>query len=186
MDIDIDFKTDFDPLSLFKDWVRATVLKDGELTPHPCGIYLQKIAIDPMTGLAAIPYRQAEELGFYKLDFLHLSAYDIFESRDELLALASAEPNWDLLKLRTVVEDLFQLRKSFDVVDAVQPRSLLELSDVMALIRPGKRNLMDFYLKDREKGRRLIYAKTSEGYSFKKSHALSYAMVAKMQLCLLG
>lgn len=37
MDIDIDFKTTFDPKEVFKTCIPASVIKDGELVKHnPC------------------------------------------------------------------------------------------------------------------------------------------------------
>jgi len=66
MDIDLDLKTDFDPLDLF-DVVRASMVKNDKLAKHNVGVYFQSIPVDSMTGLAAIPYQQAEEAGYLKL-----------------------------------------------------------------------------------------------------------------------
>ena len=68
MDIDLDLKTDFDPLDVF-DAVRASMVKNNDLVKHNVGVYFQSIPVDPMTGLAAIPYEQAEEVGYSRLIF---------------------------------------------------------------------------------------------------------------------
>ena len=91
MDIDLDLKTDFDPLELF-DAVRASMIKNDDLIKHNVGVYFQSIPVDSMTGLAAIPYKQAEEEGYFKIDFLHLSLLDVFDSKEEIRELLKLEP----------------------------------------------------------------------------------------------
>jgi DNA polymerase III alpha subunit len=186
MDIDIDTQTTFDPLKIFPTWVRASVVKDGQLTQHPCGVYPQAIAVDPVSKLSAIPYNEAEDLGFLKIDFLHLSHYSKFKSRDEIEQLVQLEPDWSLLELASVQAKLFQLAKHGDLLSKVKPKSVLELADCMALIRPGKKQFVGMYTKEKEACRRILYAKDEDtGYSFKKSHAIAYAYVVVLQLHLI-
>lgn len=182
MDVDIDFPTTTDVLDFLPNWVKASVVKGGVLTPHPCGVYPQAIPKDRLTGTAAIPYAEAEKLGYDKLDFLHLQVYDIFESREEIKALVNLEPNWDLLMIPSVVENLFQLSRHFETISKIKPKSIEELADVIALIRPGKRHLLDFYLRDRDNARKLLYLKDENGFAFKKSHAIAYSLVIQLQL----
>ena len=188
-DIDIDLPTNFKPEKVFPNWVKAVVYDadNKSVKPHPCGVYPQKIARDPSTGLSAIPYNLAEELGYIKLDFLHLSIYDHFSSRKEILELLEMEPDWNLLLSPSIVSKLFQLANHFETVSKIKPRSTEELADVLALIRPGKKSLIGLYIKDKVACRRMLYAK-SEGdeYSFKKSHAISYALVIQLQLHLIS
>ncbi len=182
MDVDIDLKTDFDPLDYFKDAVRASMVKDNQLVKHPAGAYLQPIPVDKVTGLAAIPYEQAEEMGYFKVDFLHLSLLDFFDSKDQIRTLLKQEPDWSLLEDSGVVEKLFQIHRHFELISQVKPRSVQELADCIALIRPGKRAMVQAYLKNREAVRELLYKKPDEGYYFKKSHAIAYAMTIVLQL----
>lgn len=184
MDIDIDTHPSFKPETLFP-WVRAAVVREGKLTPHPVGVYPQKMPVDPFTKLAAIPYEEAEDLGFLKVDFLHLNVYALFESRQEIEELLQKEPDWTLLQLPSTWPKLFQLAKHGELLQKVKPKSVEELADCMALIRPGKKGLLGLYLKERAACRRVLYAKDDEGYSFKKSHALAYAMVVVLQLHLI-
>jgi DNA polymerase III alpha subunit len=185
MDVDIDTATSFDPTKIFPSWPRASVVRDGKLTPHPCGVYPQSIPRDPMTGYAAIPYDQAEELGFLKVDFLHLSAYNNFESRKQIEELVNQDPNWKLLELDSTHPKLFQLAKHGEMLKAIKPSNIEELADCMALIRPGKKVMIGLYTKARDQARRALYAKDDNGYSFKKSHALAYAYVCVLQLHLI-
>lgn len=181
-DVDIDLPTNFKVETIFPNWVKASILKNEELTPHPCGVYPQNIAKDYVTNLSAIPYDIAETLGYLKLDFLHNSAYDIFESREQIEALLDLEPNWNLLLVPSVVVKLFQLSNHYELLQKVKPKSIEELSDVLALIRPGKSNLLEDYLKDKKSIRPILYKKDAKGYSFKKSHSISYALVIVLQL----
>lgn len=184
-DIDIDLPTTFNPTSVFK-WPRACLVKNGELTPHPCGVYPQNIPVDHLTKFAAIPYKEAEELGYIKLDFLHLSVYDHFNSREEIDALLEIEPDWTLLTIPSEQAKLFQLSKHGDILSAIKPKNIEELADVLALIRPGKKQYVKLYKTQKESTRRILYAKDESGYSFKKSHAIAYAMVIVLQLHLIS
>lgn len=186
MDVDIDTdKTRFDPAKVFPTWPRAMILKDGRMTPHPCGVYPQRIATDPVTGLAAIPYDQAEDFGYLKVDFLNLSVYKHFADRAEIDALLAKEPDWNLLQVPSAQGKIFQLGKHGELLSALKPQSIMELADVMALIRPGKRMFIPLYKKDRASARKVLFAKDETGYTFKKSHALAYAYVVWLQLHLI-
>lgn len=183
MDIDIDLKTDFDPLKYFKEAIRASMVKNGELVKHPAGAYFQHIPVDPVTGLAAAPYEQAEELGYFKIDFLHLSTLDYFNNKQEIRTLLKKEPDWDLLQDPDVVSKLFQVHRQFSVLNQCKPKSVQELADCIALIRPGKRALLQSYLKDRKGVRPFLYRQSSEDKSaFKRSHAIAYALTIVLQL----
>jgi DNA polymerase III alpha subunit len=184
VDIDIDVPPTFDPKDLFP-WTRAAVVRDGQYTQHPCGVYPQMIPIDPVTGLAAIPYDAAEELGYFKIDFLHLNVYQHFKSRAEIDALLLKEPDWTLLQVPSNHMKLFQLSNHGELLMKLRPSNVVEMSDVMALIRPGKRQLVPLYQKSKDMARPILWKKDDTGYSFKKSHALSYAYVLILQLHLI-
>jgi len=183
-DIDIDFSTPFNLLDYFPEAVRASMVVDGELKKHNCGAYLQNIPKDKITGFAAIPYKEAEKLGYMKIDFLHLSVLDVFQSKDEIRSLLKKEPDWNLLQVPSVVTKLFQLSNHHEMLTQLKPRSVVELADSIALIRPGKKMLVSGYLKDKEGVRKALYQK-SERYSFKKSHAIAYALTIVLQLHLI-
>lgn len=189
MDIDIDFKSDFDPLSIF-DATRASMVKSGKLIKHPVGIYFQNIPVDPQTELSAIPYSKAEELGYFKIDFLHLTVLDQilvhFDSKDEMRQLSKLPPDWSLLEDKKVVEKLFQVHKHHAILMRVKPQSVQELADVIALIRPAKKHLLNAYIKDREAVRPHLYTKPEDGKAYyKKPHAVAYAITIVLQLHLI-
>jgi len=188
MDIDLDTQSSFDPSELFPEAVKAMIFtKDGEIKKHPAGHYFQNIATDPISGLAAIPYSEAEDAGFYKIDFLHLSLLDIFNSKDEIRSLLKIEPDWDLLLDQDIYPRLFQLSRHYSLVSLIEPKSVKDVADCVALIRPGKSEMKERYINADTHGRvalrEELYKKPTNGtYYFKKSHATAYALTVKLQL----
>lgn len=182
MDVDIDLKVDFDPLKYFSEAIRASMVKNGELIKHPAGAYFQPIPVDSVTGLAAIPYDRAEDLGFFKIDFLHLSTLDFFENKQQIRTLLKKEPDWLLLQSPSAVAKLFQIHRHYNLLAEVKPQSVQALADCIALIRPGKRHLVKPYIKNPDLVRQELYRKPEEGYYFKKSHAIAYSLTIVLQL----
>lgn len=182
MDIDIDIAPDTDIGAIFSGAVRASNVKHGKLTPHPVGVYFQNIPADRITDLAAIPYTDAATYGFFKFDFLNLHALQHYTTKKSVRDLAEKDPNWNLLLDPEVVTQLFHISKHYDIVSQVQPRSVEELADCLALIRPGKRNLLEKYIRTPHLVKHLLYERTDGVYSYKRSHAIAYALVIVLQL----
>lgn len=180
MDIDIDLKPDFSPEGMF-DVVKASMNENGKLTKHPAGAYFQNIPVDEITGLSAIPYKLAEEMGLIKIDFLHLSLLEKFKSKKQIRELLKQEPNWKLLEDKSVVKGLFHIGNHFNIVDRVKPTSVLQLSDILALIRPGKIDLLNKYLDNPESTRVELYTKRINS-DMRKSHTIPYALLIVLQL----
>lgn len=184
MDIDIDIRKDTKIFELFKNLVPASRVENNELKSHAAGAYFQNMARDPTNNLAAIPYKEAEELGYFKIDFLHVNALDDFTSNQELRELAEKEPNWTLLEHKYIVSKLFHIADHFDVVYLVKPTSLLEISDILALIRPNKRKLLDKYLENKQAMRKELYTRRDKT-DMRKSHTIPYAQIIVAQLNLI-
>ena len=71
----------------------------------------------------------------------------------------------------------------FDVVRIIKPSSINDLAVILALIRPGKKHLI-------HSPRPLIDANVwigdkSDGYQFKRAHAISYAALIVVQMNLI-
>ncbi len=186
MDIDIDIKPD-NNLNEKLLGTRASLIEHGELKQHLVGWYFQTIPIDHKTGLSAIPYDKAEELNFKKIDILNLNLLKVFQSRDELKAILNIPPNWDMLEDQEIVSKLFHIKNHYDIVIRCKPKSIEDLADILALIRPSKKDLLDKYLKDKFSIRPLLYVKNLDS-DLRKSHAIAYAMniVVQMNLIQLG
>lgn len=186
-DIDLDFPTNFQPSDIFPTSVTASMVKNHTLTKHPCGVYFQTMPVDSVTNLAAIPYDKAEEYGFYKIDFLHLSLLDKLSSKQEIRDLIKTEPDWSLLWNPDHTHKLFQLHKHFEVLNKVRPTCVVELADCIALIRPTKRHLMDEYCANKYATRPKLYRLTGEDKAaFRRSHSLAYALTVVIQLHLIA
>ena len=167
--------------------MRASNIVNNTLVAHPVGVYCQNIPVDPITKFSAIPYKEAERLEYFKIDFLHLKIYDHFESKEQIDELLKHEPEWALLRSPSVVKQLFQLSSHFDVLNKIQPANINDLADCIALIRPGKINLLEKYLNNRDYWRKVLYEQRKDDqYNYKKSHAIAYAHVIVLQLHLIS
>jgi len=182
MDIDIDFVDRDRALKLFRYKV-ASRLDNGNLVKHNTGIYLHQVPIDLKTGLCEIPYEQAEEKGFFKIDFLNVGIYKGIRDEHHLNELMNREPLWDLLQQQEFVDLLFHLNGHGDILKKTCPTSVEQLSAVLAMIRPAKRYLIG---KDWTIIMKEIWTKpTNDDYYFKKSHATAYAMAIVVQMNLI-
>lgn len=181
-DIDIDFADRDKALALIHH-VPASMERDGDLVRHNVGIYIQEIPTHPLTGIATIPYKEAEERGYFKLDFLNLNIYKDVNSPSHLDALVQREPAWELLEHQEIVDQLFHLHGHFDIVQKMKPKSVDQLAMLLALIRPAKRHLIG---KDWDEIEKTIWDEP-EGdlYAFKKAHSYSYAMAIVVQMNLM-
>lgn len=185
-DIDIDLKTTFNPKDVFDNVTLASMVKSGKISKHPCGAYFQSVPVDAVSGLCAIPYDQAPRYNLLKIDFLHLALLDAVTSKDEVRKLTNTEPNWKLLEDREVVEKLFQLGKHYELVKQLKPSNVLELADCIAMIRPNKKQYIDAYIEDKYTIRPLLYRTAEDDKSsYKKSHAIAYALTIVLQLHLI-
>ena len=181
-DIDIDFADRNKALEdLFH--ISASRIENQELRKHNSGVYFQDIPLDPLSGLASIPYEEAEERGYFKIDFLNNSVYQQVKDEEHLIKLMNQEPIWEMLEEKEVVEQLFQIHGHFEIVSKMKPKSVEQLAMVLALIRPAKYHLIG---KDWKELKKDIWTHSeNDKYSFKRSHALSYSMVIVVQMNLL-
>jgi hypothetical protein len=184
MDIDIDLKTSFNPDDVFNNIVHASIEENGKLQKHQAGVYFQDIPADKQTGLSAIPYNRSEDAGYTKIDLLHVSLLDQFSSKAQIKQLIDKEPNWEFFKDKEIVSKLFHIGNHFDIVSMVKPKSVLELSDIMALIRPGKRHLMESYINSPASTRKELYTKILPS-DMRKSHTIPYALLIVAQINLM-
>lgn len=174
-DIDVDVKSHTDKS---KYGIRAMIYdsEKKQIRPHPSGYYINdNIPVDKESELASLDFKDAEERGFQKIDLLTNSSYDMFESKEEILESLNKEPDWSLLKDEKFVKTLPHIANHFELVSIIEPTSIQELADTLALMRPGKQHLIDSYLENPDRTRPNLYRKPKKGFRFKKSHAIAYA-----------
>lgn len=182
MDIDIDFSDRDKALSVLKH-IRASRKDVGGQVPHNTGVYLQSIPYDPITNLANIDYRSAEERGYFKIDFLNVNVYNGVIDETHLKHLMEVEPLWDLLKQDEFTNLLFHLNGHGSILRTMKPTNIEQLAAVLAMIRPAKRHLIG---KSWEEVFEEVWAKPTTGeYYFKKAHAVGYAMAIVVQMNLI-
>jgi hypothetical protein len=180
-DIDIDFASRDNALSSLIH-IAASRDVDGETVKHQTGVYFQDIPTDPFSGLAAIHYKDAADLGYFKIDFLNYSIYEGVRDEDHLVELLNREPEWSLLEDRDIVPNFVHVGEHFGVLQRIRPKSIEDLAVVLALIRPAKRGLL---LRTREEIDELVWDKDGDAYAFKRAHAIAYAASIVVQMNLL-
>jgi DNA polymerase III alpha subunit len=182
MDIDIDFPDRKKILDIIKH-IPAR-LEDGK--KHNTGVYCHEIPYNPLTDTASFDYKSAEDRGYFKIDFLNVSAYNGIRNENHMVELLNTEPLWDLLYEKEVCDQLFHINGYHNLLAELKPASIVELAMFLAMIRPGKKHLIPIC---KEKGFQTIHneiwTKTQDAYFFKKAHAISYASVIVVQLNLI-
>jgi len=180
-DIDIDFVDREKALELFKH-TRASRREENKLVKHNTGVYLHEVPVDAVSNLCAIPYDEADDYKYFKLDFLNVGIYKGVRNETHLVELMNAEPLWELLEHRDFVDQLFHLSGHSDLLKKLKPTTVEQLAATLAVIRPAKRYLADemwtTILKE-------VWIKPESGYYFKKSHSLAYAMAIIVQMNLI-
>ena len=178
-DIDIDFADRTKVLERIKHV--PAILEGGK--KHNTGVYCHEIPVNPLTGNASIDYVEAEERGYFKIDFLNVSIYNDVKSEEHLKQLMETEPLWDLLEQDDFVNLLFHVSGYGNVLRQMKPKSIEELAAVLAVIRPAKKHLLG---KQWEEVFNEVWTKpTTDEYYFKKAHAIAYATAIVVQMNLI-
>ena len=180
-DIDIDVG-DRDQLLKLISHTPASIDRDGNITKHNTGIYVNPVPADPITGLCNMDYQLAEELGYIKLDILNVHVYNQIRSPEHLDKLLATEPVWDLLRAQDFVSKLIHVNGHYDLLQQHFPDTMDKLAMVLALIRPSKRYLIGRTWRQINAE---IWTKPAEGYAFKRSHATSYALLVMVHMNIL-
>ena len=177
-DIDIDLKNRDDVLTKLKH-IPASIITNT-VKKHNTGVYFHDIPHDPSTNLSTINYKEAEDLGYFKIDLLNVNIYEYVSNEAHLNRLLEREPDWDLLLNKEIVKQLFHIHDHYDIIAQMQPRSIDQLAMVLAIIRPAKRPLLGESWQTIQKQ---VWTKPKDNsYYFKKSHAVSYAYAIIVQL----
>jgi hypothetical protein len=178
-DIDIDVPDREKVLKLFPH-IAASKHDKGKETKHNTGVYFHEVPVDPLHNRCTLDYREAEELGYFKIDVLNVGIYKDVRNNAHMDQLLEREPQWELLGEKDFCDLLFHLRSHHAICAQMQPRNIEQLAAVLAMIRPAKRYLIgkswDEVMKD-------VWVKPdNDDYFFKKSHAVSYAMAVKLHM----
>jgi hypothetical protein len=183
-DIDIDLPDRTKLLKLIQH-VPARQLHQGEVRSHNSGVYVTAIPVDPVRGIAAIDYNEAEQRNYFKLDFLNMSVYSLVQNPEHYELMLAKEPNWPRLWTDTTwSQQLVHVGNYTELLKTMQPDNIQRMAAFISIIRPGKAHLQNKSWTD-------VFAKVwdgdnSRGYTFKKSHSLGYSMLVALHMNLLN
>ena len=179
-DIDIDFGNRDDILALI-DHIPASI---NSTKKHNSGVYVQQIPTDPLNNTASIPYKEADNRGYFKLDFLNVSIYKNIRDQDHYNKLLQDDIPWHKLQDPVFVSELVHISNYFDILQQMKPSSINEMAMFLAAIRPGKKHLLG---KEWSEVQKTIWEKPQgSDYYFKKSHSISYAVLVGLHMNILN
>ena len=183
-DIDIDL-ADRDQLLKLIDATPAQQLHQGQVRRHNSGIYVTDIPYDPVNACAAIDYEAAEQLGYFKIDLLNMSVYQLIKSPEHYKEMLAKEPQWDQLWTDAKWSgQLVHIGNYTELLKAMKPDSIPRMAAFISIIRPGKAHLQNRPWA--EVFESVWDGDDSKGYTFKKSHAISYAALVALHMNLLN
>jgi hypothetical protein len=152
---------------------------------HNSGIYVTDIPRDPVNACAAIDHETAEQRGYFKIDLLNMTVYSLIKSPEHYQELLAIEPPWQRLWQDSAwAQQLVHVGNYANLLRNMQPDSVPRMAAFISVIRPGKA-----YLQNRSWDE--VFASvwdgdTSRGYTFKRSHAISYAALVALHMNILN
>jgi hypothetical protein len=182
-DIDIDFGSRDKLLELITH-TRAAMRNVKPIRNHASGVYVTDVPYDPINDMCSLDYTEAEKRGYFKLDLLNVHVYENITSEQQLESLMNS-PDWSKLKDKEFVEKLIHLNNQFYNLQKMPESidSIPRLAMFLAAIRPGKKHLIGQTWAEITK---TVWDKGTDGYVFKKAHAIAYAQLVVVHMNLLG
>ena len=183
-DIDLDL-ADRDQLLKLIQAIPARQLHQGQVRKHNSGVYVTDIPYDPINQCAAIDYEQAEQLGYFKIDLLNMSVYQLIKSPEHYKTLLDATPPWQ--RLWTDAEwakQLVHVGNYTELLFTMRPDSIPRMAAFISIIRPGKAHLQNRPWA--EVFESVWDGDDSKGFVFKHAHAIGYAALVALHMNLLN
>ena len=183
-DIDLDLPDRQQVLNLIQ-YTAARLEVGGQVRKHNSGVYVTDIPIDPINRCAAIDHETAEQRGYFKIDMLNMSVYQLIKSPEHYEELLAITPPWDRLWQDPVwAQQLIHVGNYADLLKDMQPDSIPRMAAFISIIRPGKAHLQK---KDWKTVFDSVWdGDASRGFIFKKSHAIGYAQLVVLHMNLLN
>jgi hypothetical protein len=182
-DIDIDL-ADRDQLLKLISATPARQMHQGQVRKHNSGVYVTDIPYDPINECATIDYETAEELGYFKIDLLNMSVYQLVKDPAHYEQMRIKEPNWSRLWTDPDwARQIVHIGNYTDLLSKMKPDSVPRMAAFISIIRPGKAHLQNQPWK--EVFESVWDGDSSRGFVFKQSHAISYAALVALHMNLL-
>lgn len=180
-DIDIDFGNRESVLSLIRH-VPARQTAQGRR--HNSGVYVTNIPYDAVNQCAAIDYEEAEQRGYFKLDFLNMSVYQLIRDPAHYEDMLARDPPWQRLWQDPAwARQLVHVGNYTDLLATMRPDSIPRMAAFIAIIRPGKAHLQNRPWS--EVFESVWDGDSSQGFVFKKSHSIGYAQLVALHMNLI-
>jgi len=182
-DIDIDLANRDQLLSLIQA-TPARQTTQGQVRKHNSGVYVTDIPGDSVNACAAIDYETASSLGYFKIDLLNMSVYQLVKSPEHYEQLLAQEPPWSRLYTDPEwAKQLAHIGGYTELLKTMQPDSIPRMAAFISIIRPGKAHLQNKPWA--EVFESVWDGDASRGFVFKQSHAVGYATLVALHMNLL-
>jgi hypothetical protein len=183
-DIDLDFADRESVLKLIRH-TSARQLHQGQVRRHNSGVYVTDIPYDPVNQCSAIDYETAEQRGYFKIDFLNMTVYNLVKSPEHYEELLAQDPPWSRLWTDPEwAKQLVHVGNYTELLKQMQPDSIPRMAAFISIIRPGKAHLQGKPWT--EVFESVWDGDSSRGFVFKRSHAISYAALVSLHMNLLN
>ena len=179
-DIDIDLANRDQVLALI-DYTAASQRKNDQLVRHNSGVYVTHIPRDTLNGYASIDYQQAEQRGYFKIDLLNNTVYQLIRDQQHYDQMLAATPPWQRLQDQQFVQKIVHINNAWDQLQRMPEPvdSLARMAMFIAVIRPAKRYLQG---KPWREVAERIWLAEQDGYYFKKSHSVAYSHLVALHM----
>ena len=142
-DIDIDFADREQILKLIQH-TPARQIVQGQVRRHNSGIYVTDIPRDPVNNCATIDYEQADQRGYFKIDFLNMGVYQLIKDLKHYKEMLDADPPWARLWQDTAwAGQLVHVGNYTELLKSMRPDSIPRMAAFISIIRPGKAHLQN-------------------------------------------
>ena len=183
-DIDIDL-ADRDQLLKLIQATPARQLHQGQVRRHNSGVYVTDIPWDPVNQCAAVDYETAEQLGYFKIDLLNMTVYQLIQDPAHYQQMLDQTPPWS--RLWTDPEwasQLVHIGNYTELLNSMRPDSVPRMAAFISIIRPGKAHLQN---QPWDKVFASVWdGDDSRGFVFKHAHAVGYAALVSLHMNLLN
>jgi len=183
-DIDIDL-ADRDQLLQLIQATPARQMHQGQVRRHNSGVYVTDIPRDPINQCAAIDYATAESRGYFKIDLLNMTVYQLLKDQAHYDSMLSLEPNWSRLwRDPEWAGQLVHVGNYTALLEHMRPDSIPRMAAFISIIRPGKAHLQN---QPWDRVFESVWdGDDSKGFVFKRSHAISYSALVALHMNILS
>jgi hypothetical protein len=183
-DIDIDL-ADRDQLLRLIQATPARQDVNGQARRHNSGVYATDIPWDPVNACAAIDYETAEQLGYFKIDLLNMTVYQLIRDPEHYEQMLAKQPQWQRLWTDPEwTQQLVHIGNYTQLLKTMRPDSIPRMAAFISIIRPGKAHLQNRPWA--EVFESVWDGDSSRGFVFKQSHAISYAALVALHMNLIN